>query len=273
MMEGSDLPGLYRSHPIYLWVEDQATKTYLQTVWEDSRIGFLIAAGHENIYSAVKAARQQDLAHVFGIRDRDFGRSNRQSWRKPETEVMICESFELENLALDSEAIAQCEVNTSGKDAKAIDELLQDFAKKLPWWMSYRSVLSELHAILTEHFPTHLKPDKIASETAAQEAICNSPFWTQSTPRFADTLTVSWVQTRLTDKHAEYQGMLDSQDWRARFSGKEILVDLTNRIWTKGRPPKNADLDFIRAIAKKQRELESVPGEIKDLRTALLSHI
>ncbi len=40
----SDLPTLYKSKKVYVWVEDEETRTYLGEVWQDPDIGLLRAA-------------------------------------------------------------------------------------------------------------------------------------------------------------------------------------------------------------------------------------
>lgn len=45
MKPSSDVIGLYRSFPAYLWVEDEETRTYLETAWNgESLIKVLVAA-------------------------------------------------------------------------------------------------------------------------------------------------------------------------------------------------------------------------------------
>src|SRR5512138_1078603 len=106
---------MYRSFPAYLWVEDEETRTYLEAVWPgESLIKLYVAGGHEHIGAVVEAAHQDYATHVFGLRDRDFTLPNRSSWHNTNVAVFAGDYLEVENLMLDPEAIAHCEVNTSG---------------------------------------------------------------------------------------------------------------------------------------------------------------
>lgn len=39
MTAPSDLPTLYKTKKVYVWVEDEETRTYLTAVWQDPEIG------------------------------------------------------------------------------------------------------------------------------------------------------------------------------------------------------------------------------------------
>lgn len=73
MIATSDLPTLYKTKKVCLWVEDEETRTYLTEVWQDPEIGLLVADGHTNLQAVVASSRQEGFAHVFGFRDRDPG--------------------------------------------------------------------------------------------------------------------------------------------------------------------------------------------------------
>ncbi|WP_441292683.1 hypothetical protein ACSRUE_21830 [Sorangium sp. KYC3313] len=54
MKPSSDVTGLYRNFPAYLWVEDEETRTYLQTAWEgELHIKVLVAGGHGHLHAVV----------------------------------------------------------------------------------------------------------------------------------------------------------------------------------------------------------------------------
>jgi hypothetical protein len=68
--------------------------------------------------------------------------------------------------------------------------------------------------------------------------------------------------------------MLSSGAWRQELSGKELLRDLTTKIWTRKRPgDPEGRLTFVHEIAKAQLRLSGVPQEIRDLRTAIRRRI
>lgn len=46
MIPTSDLPTLYKTKKVYVWVEDEETGTYLTEVWQDPEIGLLVDLIH-----------------------------------------------------------------------------------------------------------------------------------------------------------------------------------------------------------------------------------
>lgn len=271
MTAPSDLPTLYKTKKVYLWVEDEETRTYLTAVWQDPEIGLLIAGGHENIHAVVKSSRRDNFTHVFGFRDRDFGRSNRAAWQNKETEVMTSDAFEVENLVLDSAAIADCDVNTSGKNAAQIDAELVALAGALPWWMSCRRAITEIHDAVAGQFIGHPKRGSIKTQPEAEAAIFASPWWTTVLPAVGTSVTQPSVEASLQQHHASYSAMLGNGDWQMHFSGKEVLRDMVTRIWTR-RHSARLHIDFIQSIGRAQRASGQVPAEIKELRAALRAH-
>lgn len=273
MMPPSDLPTLYRNHPLVLWVEDEVTKTYLQQVWQDADIGLLTAGGHENIYAVVKSSRAQGFGHVFGFRDRDFGDTNRGKWEEAGVEVLISEAFEIENLALDSQAISACQLNTSGKSASDMEDALQKLAHRRLWWMSCRRTIAEVRTAATHEFITHPKLSKVSSKDQAQAEILHSPWWKHTLPAISTTITERAVNEKLDAHHQAYEAALQDGTWRSCFSGKELLQELVTAVWTKHRPQEaksaRIHLDFLRAIVEAQREQGRIPEELTALRQAL----
>jgi hypothetical protein len=105
----------------------------------------------------------------------------------------------------------------------------------------------------------------------AEAAITGSPWWARVLP----TLQPSWgnaaaITAKLTQHEASYRAMLTTGVWRQEFSGKELLRDLTTRIWTRKRPQDpQCPLTFVQEIARAQLALNRVPQEIRELRTAI----
>ncbi len=277
MTAPSDLPTLYRTHKILVWVEDEDTRTYLREVWQDSDIGLLIAGGHENIHAVVKSARTQGFLHVFGFRDRDFGGTNRPKWQDDPEGVLTSEVFEVENLALDSQAMFDCRLNSSNKTAAEISARLQQLASKRCWWMSCRHAISEVRNAITDRFVEHPKVGKVTTQTEAETAIFSSDWWMTTRPAIGARTTDAWVRANLAQHHERYAALLTSGAWREHFSGKELLQEVVTAVWTKGRPSgEHSDrvhLDFIRAIGEAQRLHNRIPDEIQALRAVLRSRV
>lgn len=268
----SDLPTLYKTKKVYLWVEDDETRTYLTEVWQDPDIGLLVSGGHTHLEAIVTSSRLEGFAHVFGFRDRDLGQTNRPRWNNKDTVVMTSEALELENLLLDSAAIAACDVNTSGKDAKQIDDDLTKLATDLPWWMSCRKAITEIRDGVAQRFIEHPKRGGIKTQADAESAIFQSPWWSAVLPNIGATTTQPRVQASLQSHHASYSAMLGNGQWRTHFSGKEVLRDIVTRVWTRKRSSR-AHFDFIQSIGRAQRLSGQAPAEVNELRVALRGHV
>jgi hypothetical protein len=260
----SDVTGLYRSFPAYLWVEDEETRTYLETAWNgESRIKIYVAGGHTHLSAVVSAARNDWNTHVFGFRDRDFGTSNRARWKDDTVTVLAGDAVELENLLLDADAIAGCAVNTSGLNAAQIEREMLQLAQPLTWWMSCRRTITELRDAVMDEFLAHPTRGHVTSQQDAENAIFTSPWWATVLP----SLHPKWgipatVSTQLVQHEATFRGMLASDAWRREFSG------------TRRRPADpEGRLEFVRAIAETQRDQGHLPPEVADLRTAILFRI
>lgn len=268
------LSALYKNELVYLWVEDEETRTYLETVWQDPQIGFFVAGGSENIAAIVHAAHKDNLPHVFGFKDRDFGTSNRAKWGSPSVTVFTSEAFEVENLLLDASAMADCELNTTTKKAIDLDHEMQGLASKLDWWMACRQAIVGLRDAVAAQFIEHPSLASVRSRGDALSAITTSPWWTQVLPSIPTATALTQLQTSLTQNHAAYVAMIANGEWRTHFSGKEIFREMRSRVWTKkSRPNPEGLLDFVKAVAHKQRDYQSVPEEITQLRRELRARV
>src|SRR5262245_49071638 len=99
----SDLLALYARKKAMLWVEDLETRAYLREAWNDKDIGFLVAAGNESVFGAVRDAHKHGATNVLGMVDRDFRPSNRDRWLDSQRtfQVHVLEAVEIECYALD----------------------------------------------------------------------------------------------------------------------------------------------------------------------------
>lgn len=276
MKPSSDVTGLYRSFPAYLWVEDEETRTYLETAWSgETRIKIYVGGGHTHLSAVVKAARNDWNTHVFGFRDRDFGASNRARWKDETVTVLASDAVELENLLLDADAIASCAVNTSGLNVVQIEQQMLQLAQPLTWWMSSRRTITEMRDAVMDEFLAHPARGDVASQRDAENHIFTSRWWSTVLPSLHST----WggratVSARLVQYEATFRNMLASGAWKREFSGKEILRELMPRVWTRKRPPDpEGRLEFVRAIAESQRDKGQLPLEVTELRTAILYRI
>ena len=234
MTAKSDLPALYGSHPLVLWVEDEETRTYLTTAWQDGDMKLLVAGGYANIDAIVKAAEKDDVTHVFGIRDRDFWRSNRDRWTTdPAIRVFTTEAFEIENLLLDATAMAACDVNSAEKDAVTIQAKLDSLAAPLAWWMSCRKTIVHFRDVATKDSIEHPKRAAVTSKPLALDKIVGSSWWTTTLPEIGQSVTLPEAERLLDLHHQEYSTALQDGSWHRSFSGKEILGDMRSYLWTR----------------------------------------
>jgi hypothetical protein len=281
LTQAPDLPALYSSHRVVLWVEDEETRTYLATAWQDGDIKLLVAGGHTNIAAIVKAAENDQIPHVFGVRDRDFDQSNYSRWTTepdsapgvPEVRVFISETFELENLMLDAKAMAECEVHTAGKDVLTIQAELDALAAKLAWWMSCRKTIVHFRDTSTKDSIKHPPRGEVTTKAHALNKIVSSKWWTTTLPGLGNVVTATEADRLLDFHHRAYSFALEDGSWRTSFSGKEILGEMRSRLWTRNqeRDP-GGKLHLVRAIAEAQRTL-GLPPEIRELHAVLRARV
>lgn len=145
----SHLNSLYAAAKIILWVEDSLTRDYLAKVWGDpAEIAFLISGGNSSIRPAVQAAERDNYKHVFGLVDRDFGHTNHSSWHNPSgSRIFTLPRHEIENYALDANAITECVLNNRGRSVSDIEDELRRLAELQPSWLACRRVLVNISKV------------------------------------------------------------------------------------------------------------------------------
>jgi hypothetical protein len=256
----SHISGLYAALPVYLWVEDEDTRTYFSTVWGADVIGTLVAGGLGNVRAAVQSARHDGLTHVFGFCDRDFGASNLGNWTT--TEVFVGDAFEVESYLLDARAIADCSVNSAGRTEADVEAEMFRHAQGLAWWMSCRRTIASVRDVVAADFVEHPARASVRDLEDGVDAIVKSGWWTNTLPQ-VPSLDVAFVRKQLQTDYASYAAMLQNGTWRQGFSAKEIFVEPLPWVYTKKRPPDpEGRLDFVKAIAERQRATATVPDEV-----------
>jgi len=274
-MEPSHLAALYNAAPIILWVEDLVTSVYLQTLWRhDRRFQLYVGGGHEMLSAVVENARRMQLSHVYCLRDRDFGSTNRDRWREPSVSTFALETFEIECFLLDPAALASCAVNTAGRTEPWIDEHLRAQARGLAWWMACRKVLAHLREARQARFPSHPKRGQVASREDAERVLLDNDWVKLTVPGLPDEIQPERLRAALLDAHSHYAALLDRAAWTTAFSGKELMEELVSWIFTKGRPPGIAALqDLAKAVAQEQLAAGREPPELLELRDAMLGRL
>lgn len=273
----SALVAAYKKAPIILWVEDYTTRAYLQAVWHnDPKIHMLDAGGWPNVAAVVNDARRQGVTHVFGLRDRDFGSTNRPFWSSATATVFVCEAHEVENFLLaDDAALAACTLNTAKMSASTIRERMHQSATNLSWWMAARCVVQEIYERAYAEFISHPSRAKVTSEATAVDAVLDQRWTKQVAPHVPALVEPAKIRNRILTEHARYADMLATEDWRREYSGKEILTDLVTGLWTIRPPSARGTMfsDFAAAVGQAQVKLHKVPPELYELQSALHSRI
>lgn len=274
-MRGSkapDLEAMFKNHPIGLWVEDPTTEVYLNTLWQTGEVGIFIAGGWANLEPIVENCQRRRLSHVFGYRDRDFSRSNRASWQDPswqrESYIYKGDSLEVENLILlADQCIADCVYNTARISAAQVGEELLRIARLMKSWMACRKTLQNLREDVGQAFPGDPADWRtIRSKEDAQAHIVRSRWWREIKPAKPWAWSDKKLAERLSQNLAFFAKQLDDGSWRQEFSGKELLQALLPKVWKEN---ERDTLEFVKAIAVKQREQNLVPAEVRELRESL----
>jgi hypothetical protein len=266
---------------INLWVEDDLTRAYLSALWNDSAVKFLIGGGHDGVLAILRDASDAGYENVFGVVDRDHGRSNHADWFVPERTFrrFILPRHEIENYVLDTSALEGCRFNTHRRSVAEIDQFLNDEAARRCWWAACRDVVSLIRNRFFDRFIEHPKTPPVETEAAARDHITQSD-WFRTLPRKSSGMTEARVDRLLARAYRRSQGLLVDGGWRVEFSGKEFLREIGNRIFNRAVAPRNYrpskaefDADLAKAIAAWQVNNGAVPGDLSDLLDALKARV
>lgn len=271
----SHLNSLYAAAKIILWVEDSLTRDYLAKGWGDpAEIAFLISGGNSSIRPAVQAAERDNYKHVFGLVDRDFGYTNYTSWNTPSgSRIFTLPRHEIENYALDANAIAGCSLNNRSRSVSDIEDELQRLAKLQPTWLACRRVLVKIRETLQHDYPSHPSATSIPTIADAESHIVSSQWFGELPLRSYRWTTPGTVRAELHNAEAEYLAELNNGDWFATFSGKEIFRRVRDFVYQPPQKPGSPDNDFAKAIGDWQLSNNLVPADLIDLRQALRARV
>ncbi|WP_337174817.1 hypothetical protein [Paludisphaera sp.] len=268
-------PGVLYRAPLVLWVEDELTRSYLATLWDDVRIQYLVAGGNEGVRVMVDSARSNQYLNVFGVVDRDDGKSNIEKWSSRGGPPKVCRLpvHEIENYLLDGEALRHSRYNN--RDPRCTGEDLEGFMRKkaegLLWYTTCRQTLNELKMRFQADFPA-LPPQDLDGREAALRYICDSPWFLglDAKVKKSSREGVDQALERLGERAAN---ALAVDDWRRDFAAKEILGDVVSRFCHRPGLPGPRDSASIHAniaqeVAEQQRMEGRVPSDLKTLKDA-----
>jgi hypothetical protein len=257
--------------PAYLWVEDKETRAYLQVVWPGAQLGIYIAPGKGSVQAAVHDAYASGFRHVFGLSDRDFGKSNRERWSAPDLRQFILPEFEIENLLLSADALAAAgfRLAPGQRTAKELEEFMTRWARESVMWMAVRRVIASVRDGVFDGFPTHPSHSKLEAVRTIEEAVTHltpvlvDSVWRASAESTLELLTPEQLRGRLQHEHALAQRELEEGKWRTEWSGKEVFSRTIGELKGYRRALR---LDIVKGVGKFQVEQDVVPQSLVEIR-------
>lgn len=263
---------------VVVWVEDELTEAYLNRLWNDIEIRISVAGCGSTVEAATTDARKAGLKFVFGVRDRDFGKTNFKQWTKYEQniEVFRLPRHETENYLLDWRALAGCRGNRRGRSAQDIEAELIEHAARLQWWFATKRTLFDLSAKLSRGFPRGPGQTKIKDDREALKYILTCRGWYRHVSELPTTsINEANIRRLLMKHHERVHKALSTKEWIEVFPGKELMRKARSFIGhPKGKGSKtDADIDLAKAIAEWQVEKSKQPPDLIALRDSLRQRV
>jgi Protein of unknown function (DUF4435) len=275
MITVAHMSSLYSAAQIVLWVEDTFTRDYLRKVWgEPPEIAFFIAGGSSSIRTIVQAAERERIRHVFGLVDRDFGKTNYDRWTEnTASRVFTIPRHEMENYCLDAAAIQACGLNNRNRNIAEIGNELRRSAEEQQSWLACRRVLSGIRETVLEGFPEHPIRQEVRTIDDAIGFIVNSEWFVGLSDRVGRRTTPEAIREGLDRAMTDLSNSLATGDWLSVFSGKEIFRQIRTFVYQPPQNPASPDNDFAKAIGQWQYDNRRIPDELHELRLALRGRV
>ncbi len=272
MIDAAHLDSIYKAARIVLWVEDTCTRDYLQEAWKRTPdVAFIVAGGNKHIQQLILETRRLNIGHVFGILDRDFGRSNREKWNTADN--FYLPRHEIENYLLDAYAFTSSPFNTRNRSRSDVTTEMQRLANLQPAWLACRHTLNTLRCEATDGFLGSPNLIDITDASTAVNHIVMSAWFQQVASRLTSSLTVVETSKRIDEAIAQFQTDLLTDAWIAKFSGKEIFRQLRAYTYQPPQKPGNPDNDFAKSVGSWQAANDRVPPDIIDLLSAIRTRV
>ena len=267
------------SGQINLWVEDSLTRSYLDALWNDPAVKFLIGGGRDGVGAILKDAEGAGYTNVFGVIDRDFGASNVADWMSSAktSRKFVLPVHEVENYLLDSSALHASRYQNRSLDVVAIEDRMVAKAKQLCWWSACREAIAELKRRFREDFV----PDpnqSVVDEATARAHICGSMWFGRLATELGRSSEAD-VHVLLANSHVAANARLVDGTWREDFAGKEILRDVAGWMCDRTTIPKfpASDVEYYADLAKEiaasQIANNTAPTDLINLLSALKARI
>lgn len=270
----TDIDALYKNAKAVLWVEDPETRAWLNAVWQGlaPTILVLVAGGRSNVIAVCEQAKNAGYRHIFGLVDQDFGTSNRHRWESLDSKERVyrLDVHEIENLLLDSAALAGCVLNTGKRKASDIDSRLVETARSRLCWVACTRFLADTRRDAIDGFPSD--PNTIAS-LADAEAYVNSSDWFSKTADCCPALaTTAAVSTALQAAHDAATAALADGSWKTTFPGKQLFAEIRGYVHQNAKGV-GARIDLVKAVGAWQRTNGRPPPQASELHTAILKRV
>ena len=191
------------SGQINLWVEDGLTRAYLSALWNDSAVKFLIGGGRDGVIAILRDAEVTGYRNVFGVIDRDHGRSNHRDWLIPGRTIckFVLPCHEIENYLLDTSALQGCKHNTHQLSILQIDAFLDQEVLRRCWWSACCIVVSLIRNRFHHQFIKHPTTPPVSTEQEANDHIVKDR-WFLKLPRRSSRITPDRVRKLLRCAYA-----------------------------------------------------------------------
>lgn len=270
----SELASFYKRAAVTLWVEDIHTRLYLEELWQSQQIGYLIGGGRDTIQAVTEDAYRSGVPIVFGLCDRDFGRTNVHRWQVMDDSERVYRlpRVEVENYLLDAIALAACKWNTAPRSPTEIDARMQSCVEESAWWLATRRALHGLSRESVDGFPSDPRARHISSLSDAITYVTSSRWATSTVHGMSGKVSSPAIAARLEEEHAAVTASLVDGTWRETCSGKEVFAQVDSYVWTRGRRS-DSKAELARAVAIEQVRAGRVPADLDRLRVALLDRL
>jgi SLT domain-containing protein len=178
----------------------------------------------------------------------------------------------LENVLLDWDALAGCDLNQGRKKLTAVE--IQGWAEieaqKQPWWLACRKCLTELHRLHGDGFPSAPKMADMTDFQKAHDHIVTSNWFSSLQAATNEILNAQNLATQIKTIEAEFRTDLNRGTWIRTFSGKEIYNQILNRIHGgQTSPTAEPAVDLAKSVGKWQLAQSAIPHEVDQLRRIL----
>lgn len=273
------LSSLYSAQPLIVWVEDEQTRVVLTAAWAGFTIGIYIGGGSATIRATAEDAWRSGITHVFGIVDRDSGRSNYHRWKNPSEDLRtyVLTVPEIENFGLDANALADCQYNSAGRNEAEISAKLEEIVEGAVWWMTCCNVLMDVKNRRNEGYPSSppFSPENLQSLQTALDYITANSWFASTARKIGGYAEQGWLKDQLRKEHERLSLSIQAGTWKTDFSGKEIFRKISQYVYPN--PPrdsaKSRHIDLLQAVIQQQVTAGTLSQEINDLRECLMRRV